>query len=186
MLDWIASDRRKPVITFSCNVLQARPYKNRWRAGRVADVKALEAVEPGEDVGRDTASRFDMQYQAAAYAALQILEGKGIDCVYCDYHDDFVVRRVVDDKTTYHFFQVKTKSKANHQWSLADIFALKTRGQKTDAASLEKVRKSFAGKLLLHGIVFDAACSEVTVLSNVHFKDEVVDAVTALRGKAPK
>lgn len=148
-------------------------------------MKSIEIVTPSEDVGRDTISRFDMQFQAAAYAALQILDGKGIDCVYCDFHDDFVVRRVVDGKTTYHFFQVKTKTKLNHQWDLAEIFAYKKRGQKSDAESLKNVRTSFAGKLLLHGIVFDNACCEATLLSNVHFNDDVIEVVDELRGKAP-
>ena len=79
--------------SFSCKgVLQPRHIKKRgW--GHVL-VKSLEIVAPIEDVGRDTISRFDMQFQAAAaYAALEILDGNGIDCVYCDYHDDFVVRR---------------------------------------------------------------------------------------------
>lgn len=148
-------------------------------------MKTIEIAIPPEDVGRDTISRFDMQFQAAAYAALQILEGKGIDCVFCDFHDDFVVRRQIDGRATYHFFQVKTKKKLNHQWTLAEIFAFKKTGHKSDAASLDKVRTSFGGKLLLHGIVFDDACDEATLLSNVHFNDDVIEAVEQLRGKAP-
>jgi hypothetical protein len=148
-------------------------------------MKSIEIVAPTEDVGRETISRFDMQFQAAAFAALEILEGQGVDCVYCDFHDDFVVRRQALGKTTYHFFQVKTKKKLHHQWDLPEIFALKKRGQKADADSLEKVRKSFAGKLLLHGIVFDDACREVTLLSNVHFDDDVVKTVEQLRGRGP-
>ncbi|WP_321906071.1 dsDNA nuclease domain-containing protein [Paraburkholderia tropica] len=146
----------------------------------------LVTIVPAEDVGRDTISRFDMQFQAAAFAALQILEGKGIDCVYCDYHDDFVVRRVQDGRVSYHFFQVKTKQKQNHQWDLAEIFAFKKRGQKKDPESLAKIRASFAGKLLIHGIVFGQSCAEVTLLSNVYFNDEVVTAIDECRGKAPK
>lgn len=177
--------RRKPVTAFGSNVLQTRHFQEKWRAGGALYVKSIEIVAPSEDVGRETVSRFDMQFQAAAYAALQILEGKGVDCVYCDYHDDFVVRRAVNGKTTYHFFQVKTKAKLNHQWTLAEIFAFKKSGQKSDADSLTKIRKSFAGKLLFHGIVFGEACGEVTLLSNVHFNDEVVSAVDSLRGRTP-
>lgn len=146
----------------------------------------LESIAPTEDIGRDTISRFDMQFQAAAYAALEILEDKGVDCVYCDYHDDFVVRRNIAGKTTYHFFQVKTKKKMNAQWSLKEIFALKKRGQKNDSNGLGSVRRSFAGKLLMHGIIFYAACSEVTLLSNIYFDDDVVTVVDDLRGQTPK
>lgn len=155
------------------------------RGKREIRMKSIEIVAPTEDVGRETISRFDMQFQAAAFAALEILEGKGIDCVYCDLHDDFVVRRQEQGNTTYHFFQVKTKKKLHHQWDLAEIFAFKKRGQNTDADSLEKVRKSFGGKLLLHGIVFDDACREVTLLSNVHFDEDVVTTIEQLRGRAP-
>ena len=87
-------------------------------------MKTLETLAPGEDVGRDTISRYDMQYQAAAYAALEILDGKEVDCVYCDYHDDFVVRRSIAGRVTYHFFQVKTKKKENAQFDLNEIFGL--------------------------------------------------------------
>ncbi|SKC54168.1 dsDNA nuclease domain-containing protein [Paraburkholderia hospita] len=149
-------------------------------------MKTIEMVAPREDVGRDTISRFDMQFQAAAFAALEILEGNGVDCVYCDYHDDFVVQRIVDGRTTYHFFQVKTKRKPNHQWDLLEIFAYKKRGQRTDADSLARIRSSFAGKLLVHGIVFDEACTEATLLSNVHFTDDVITVVDEFRGRTPK
>jgi hypothetical protein len=146
----------------------------------------LEVVAPVEDVGRDTISRFDMQYQAAAYAALEILEGKGVDCVYCDYHDDFVVRKNIDGRVTYHFFQVKTKKKENHQWSLNEIFALTKTRVKADPERLAKVKTSFAGKLLMHGIIFADKCSEVTLLTNVYFDDDVVKTVDELRGRAAK
>src|SRR5690606_18737475 len=55
--------------------------------------KAMDIIhekEPRETVGRNTVARFRMQFQPAAYAALEILSGKEIDRVYCDYHDDFV------------------------------------------------------------------------------------------------
>lgn len=174
---------RQPILGTVCSVLQ--PSLNKKQTGDFVRVKTIEIVKPTEDVGRDTLSRYDMQFQAAAYAALQILEGKEVDCVYCDFHDDFVVRRVVDGNTAYHFFQVKTKQKLNHQWSLNEVFAFKARGQKADPESLAKVRESFGGKLLLHGIVFDDVCTEATLLSNVYFADDVVEAVEQLCGKVP-
>jgi len=147
---------------------------------------SIEVIAPREDVGRDTISRFDMQFQAAAFAALEILEGKGVDCVYCDYHDDFVVRKTVNGRISYHFFQVKTKEKENHQYNLNEIFGLTAQTMKVSPERLVKVKSSFAGKLLLHGIVFSENCGDVTLLSNVHFEDTVVTAVNELRAKAPK
>lgn len=135
---------------------------------------------PREIVGRDTVARFRMQFQAAAYAALEILRGKEVDRVYCDYHDDFVVRRTVAGVVEYHFFQVKTKKKANQQWDVDEVFALKKTGALNTAEKLEAIRNSIAGKLFLHTVEFGEQCREVTVLSNVHFKDEVHDVVSDL------
>lgn len=147
----------------------------------------IENLLPVEDVGRDTISRFEMQFQAAAYAALEILEGSGVDCVYCDYHDDFVVRRNIAGKVTYHFFQVKTKKKLNDQWSLNDIFGITTkRVKKTEEQKITDVRDSFAGKLILHGIVFSESCDEVTLISNVHFSNDVVSIIDEIKGISPK
>lgn len=133
----------------------------------------LTSTDPQEVVGRETLSRFDMQFQAAAFAALEILEGKGVVCVFCDFQDDFVVKRVLSGMPQYHFFQVKTKKKLNHQWNMLEVFALKKKGQGTDAESLKKIRSSFAGKLLEHSLKFGDYCVAVTLLSNVHFEDDV-------------
>lgn len=135
---------------------------------------------PRETVGRTTVTRFRMQFQAAAYAALEILSGKEVDRVYCDYHDDFVVRRTVDGIVEYHFFQVKTKGKANQQWDAAAIFALKKQGALDTEEKLEAVRNSIAGKLFVHTVEFGEQCREVTVLSNVHFADDVHEVVADL------
>lgn len=135
---------------------------------------------PRETVGRETMVRFRMQLQAAAFAALEILSGKEVDRIYCDYHDDFVVRRTVGGIVEYHFFQVKTKGKANQQWDVDGVFALKKKGELDTAEKLEAVRRSIAGKLFVHTVEFGDQCREVTVLSNVHFKDEVHDVVADL------
>tara|TARA_R110001592_G_scaffold112292_2_gene310340 strand:- start:37 stop:1203 length:1167 start_codon:yes stop_codon:yes gene_type:complete len=137
----------------------------------------IHEKEPRETVGRSTVSRFRMQFQAAAYAALEILSGKEVDRVYCDYHDDFVVRRTVAGVIDYHFFQVKTKGKANQQWNVAEVFALKKTGALDTEEKLEAIRNSIAGKLFVHTIEFGDQCSGITLLSNVHFKDDVHDVV---------
>ena len=146
---------------------------------------SLHNVAPREVVGRETTLRFNMQHQAAAYAALEVLESGDVDRVYCDYHDDFVVRRQSSAGINYHFYQVKTKDKANHLWSLCEVFALKKSGQKADKDSLQAVRNSFAGKLLLHALTFKTACREVTLLTNVHFSDDVLNAVQELQSGKP-
>lgn len=136
---------------------------------------------PRETVGRETTKRFRMQFQAAAFAALEILSGKDVDRVYCDYHDDFVVRRNVGGSIEYHFFQVKTKGRANQQWKVDEIFSLKKKGSLDSAEKLAALRDSIAGKLFVHTIEFGEQCKEVTVLSNVHFQDEVFEVQDHLK-----
>lgn len=139
---------------------------------------------PREAVGRDTMVRFRMQFQAAAYAALEILSGREVDRVYCDYHDDFVVRRTVAGVVEYHFFQVKTKGRPNQQWDVAEVFALKKNGALDTVEKLDAIRNSMAGKLFVHTIEFRDHCREVTLLTNVQFKDEVHEVVADLSAGA--
>lgn len=142
---------------------------------------------PRETVGRETTNRFRMQFQAAAFAALEILSGKEVDRVYCDYHDDFVVRRNNGSTIEYHFFQVKTKGRPNQQWKLDEIFSLKKKGKLDTEEELAAVRDSIAGKLFIHTIEFGEQCGEVTVLSNVHFHDEVFEVQEHLKdGKSSR
>lgn len=137
-----------------------------------------------EIAGRETILRFRMQFQAAAFAALEILSGNEVDRVYCDYHEDFVVRRTTRKGSTYHFFQVKTKGKLNKQWTRLEVFALKKRRGKSeveDAERLKAMRDSIAGKLFAHTIEFGENCHAVTILSNVHFDDDVLKAIDDIR-----
>ncbi len=140
-------------------------------------MKAIHDVAPREIDGRETILRFRMQFQAAAFAALEILRGTEIDRIYCDYHDDFVVRRTVEGRHDYHFFQVKTKAKLNRQFDLNEVFSLKKKKQGDDEDSLVAIRDSIAGKLFVHTLEFGDTCREVTILSNVHFEDAVEDVV---------
>lgn len=141
----------------------------------------IHEVEPRETAGREMIGRVRLQFQAAAFAALEILERTGVDRVYCDYHDDFVVRRIDGSQPSYLFFQVKTKGKANHQWTMNEVFSIKKKSLAIDEDSLNKVGDSFAGKLFLHTINFDGACITVTLLTNVHFADDVEALVAELR-----
>lgn len=148
------------------------------------DTKVMDTIHdktPRETIGRDTSLRFRMQFQAVAYATLEILSGGEVDRVYCDYHDDFVVRRNVCGSIEYHFFQVKTKGKANQQWRVDEIFSLKKTGNLDSEEKLMAIRDSIAGKLFIHTIEFGKQCREVTILSNVHFHDEVIEVVDQLK-----
>jgi hypothetical protein len=98
------------------------------------------------------------------------LEDGELDRIYCDYQDDFVTRLNISGQQVYNFYQVKTKSKLNYQWSINEMLGLyKTREQK----SIDKIENSFAGKLLIHTVKFNNSCGKVIFLTNIHFDDDV-------------
>jgi hypothetical protein len=143
----------------------------------------LHKLPPVEQVGRDTIARYRAQFRAIALHCLEILDPDSIDRVYCEYHDDFVSRKLDGGKNLYRFFQVKTVAKRNHQWSVAELFGIAKQRKNAkkpaaDAADAEKglaerIAKSFAGKLLHHTVKFGDACAGVSFLTNVNLDDEV-------------
>lgn len=134
----------------------------------------LATKKPREQKGRDTFSRYKAQVRSAAMASLSILEGKEIDRVYCDLHDDFVIRKKDDQGFSYIFYQVKTKGKQNHNWALNELFGLKSKLKDQSKQETSKIKDSFVGKLLLHTVVFDDHCNSVVFQTNIHNSDEVV------------
>jgi len=144
--------------------------------GRISDPK-LHEVPPREKVGRDTIARFQSQFRAAANECLSLLEDGTLDRVYCDYQDDFVSRFNFDGQHIYNFYQVKTKKKLNHQWSVNEIFGMHKKA--STKADPTKIADSFAGKLLIHTIKFKNSCGKVIFLTNIHFEDGVESLMNA-------
>lgn len=168
---------------------------NRSDANETASLPPLLVHKPRELAGRDTVRRFQAQFRGAALECLRILEGKNADRIYCDYHDDFVVRERDAKGYAYQFFQVKTKEEKKHQWSRAELFGLNAKlppknlkhydpaGRPQPAANSEqlaKIRGSFVGKLLEHTVAFGDACAAVTFLTNVYLDDEVEGIIAAV------
>ncbi len=141
------------------------------------DGKLLHEVEPREVAGREAIARFAAQFRAAAYMSLAILENGEIDCVFCDFHDDYVVRRRGNPVPLYDFYQVKTKAKSNYQWTQLDVFNIPRRG----APNLQEISDSFAGKLLIHTVRFGASCRSVVLQTNIQFHDHACEIGDALR-----
>lgn len=133
----------------------------------------LETKKPREQSGRDSFSRYRAQVRSAAMASLSILEGLDVDRVYCDLHDDFVIRKKDGGGFSYIFYQVKTKGKQNHNWSLNEVFGLKSTIKNQSKQDTAKIKGSFVGKLLLHTVVFDDYCNAVVFQTNIHNSDDV-------------
>ncbi len=129
----------------------------------------LTKIPRRETAGRDTTLRFEYQHRFAAEAALEILEDSSTICVFCDFHDDYVVQRNADNIETFEFVQVKTNKKEKHQWDIPEVFGV----NKTKAKSAKKPTSSFIGKLFYHQINFGDQCSGATLLTNVFFVDDI-------------
>lgn len=144
----------------------------------------LHELQPREQDGRDAFGRYKAQTRAAAIAALSILAGREIDRVYCDLHDDFVIRKSIEQKKSYIFNQVKTKAKTNYNWTIYDLFGLNTRLTDPSKQSKANIKNSFVGKLLLHTIQFKDACESVVFLTNLDLEDSVLAVINDIRTQA--
>lgn len=133
----------------------------------------LEKKKPREQSGRHSFSAYRAQVRSAAMASLSILENNGIDKVYCDLHDDFVIRKKDDDGYSYVFYQVKTNGKQNYNWTVSELFGLNTKIKVQKKQSTKKIKDSFVGKLLLHTVVFDNYCNSVVFQTNINNGDDV-------------
>lgn len=139
--------------------------------------KSLHEVDPRETAGREAISRFAAQFRAAAYMSLTILQNGEIDCVFCDYHDDYVVRRKNGSLFLYDFYQVKTKGNPRYQWTQPDVYSIPRRGQ----ADFKEISESFAGKLLIHTIRFGKSCNAVIFQTNIQFNEHAFEISEALK-----
>ncbi len=163
---------------------------------------SLHQVEPREQVGAQTGRRYEYQYELAALESLRLLTENDCVCVYCEWHDDFVVEKS-DTTLTYEFHQVKTRNLSQGPWTLGNVFGLGRRpamkkasgtrtakGKKTVATGKGKAtgatgptpasEGSIANRLLEHRASFDGACQGLCFVTNhaIHpdfskFLDEV-------------
>ncbi|MDR6495652.1 hypothetical protein J2797_005576 [Paraburkholderia terricola] len=133
----------------------------------------LHEIKPREQSGRDTFARYKAQTRAAAIAALAILEASGVDRVYCDYHDDFVIRSTSVGTVRYRFVQVKTKKKQNENWAVNEVFGLKASIRNQDKQDSDAIRESFAGKLFCHTVNFFDTCDHIALLTNINFENRI-------------
>ncbi|QEY75038.1 dsDNA nuclease domain-containing protein [Pseudomonas denitrificans (nom. rej.)] len=141
----------------------------------------LHEVEPREQKGRDTINRYRAQYRAATIESLALLENKEIERIFCDYHEDYVVKYVIDSEAKYRFVQVKTKAQLNYQYTILEVFGLKKKPKKSPKHELSN---SFAGKLLLHIESFGDSCHSVEIRTNVNFDDEVESIINEIEASS--
>lgn len=140
----------------------------------------LHELATREQSGRDTINRFRAQFRAAMLESLALLENKEIERIYCDFHEDYVVKYVVGSKAQYRFVQVKTKSQLNYRYTILDVFGLKKKPKNNPKHELPD---SFAGKLLLYIENFGDSCRSIEIRTNVNFDDEVESIISEIEKK---
>src|SRR5258706_4903699 len=102
----------------------------RCRAGRAWSVTSecyvmsngsprLGHVEPRERAGAQTGRKYEYQYERTARAALDLLaDDTQHVCVYCDWHDDYVIE-IGLPATRYFFHQVKGRKSSQGPWKFS-------------------------------------------------------------------
>jgi hypothetical protein len=108
--------------------------------------------------------------------ALEMLAQHERHCVYCEWHDDFVVEINPDVSLRYHFHQVKSKSLSQGPWTFNELFGVSAPRARKKAARPTKsgaAAKAIAVKddaillrLLAHDSAFGAACGGFMFVTN--------------------
>lgn len=143
----------------------------------------LHQVVPREQVGAGTGERFEFQYHQVAADALQVLDDTQVACVYCEWHDDYVVEAA--GVVRYRFHQVKTRSASKGPWTLGEFFGIrrpkgkqpKNGPQKTPTATTD----SIFGRLLDHVAKFGERCEFFVFVSDAGVSADFDDLLGAVR-----
>jgi hypothetical protein len=96
-------------------------------------------VKPREQVGPQTGSQYEYQYHQAAAGALSLIDGTDTECIYCEWHDDYVAESA--GASLYSFSQVKTRAKSKGPWTFAEFFGLgrKRKDQPTPVTTTDTI-----------------------------------------------
>ena len=134
----------------------------------------LGEIAPRERAGADTGRRYEYQYQQTARAALTMLDdAQKHVCVYCDWHDDYVIE-VGDPPTRYVFHQVKSRSSSQGPWSFAGFFGVKRKVSPKVAKTVPTdSTDAIAPLMLLHHRNFADDCLSVAFVTNAGVNEDL-------------
>ena len=123
----------------------------RKHRGVVSGARRLGQIEPRERAGAQTGRKYEYQYERTARAVLNLLSDTAKHvCVYCDWHDDYVVE-FGDPPTRYLFHQVKGRKSSQGPWTFNEFFGV--RKKKTKAPTKKPASVSadaILPRMLLH------------------------------------
>lgn len=127
----------------------------------------LSQIEPRERVGAQTGRKYEYQYERTARAALDLLvdELKYV-CVYCDWHDDYVIE-AGDPPTHYVFHQVKGRKSSRGPWTFAEFFGVAKKKARTFLKKPAPVKPgAIVPLMLLHYKNFSHSCAGLVFVTN--------------------
>ena len=101
-------------------------------------------------------------------------------CIYCDWHDDFVVERG-DPPTRYVFHQVKGRKTGYGAWKFLDFFGLTKRETPSIPAKVTFSRKAIVPLMLLHHDNFKAGCEGLAFVTNTGIEPQLESFMNALK-----
>jgi hypothetical protein len=153
----------------------------------------LHQVEPREQVGAATGERYEFQYHQAAAGALEVLDDTKVACVYCEWHDDYVVESA--GVAAYRFHQVKTRTASQGPWRLNEFFGIKrSTGRKSQNAPPSSKKKtkgtpaaptvsadSIFGRLYDHVQKFGGRCEHFVFVTDAGVADNFTELLDAVR-----
>ena len=127
----------------------------------------LGKVEPRERVGAQTGRKYEYQYERTARAALDLLTDKTKHvCVYCDWHDDYVIE-TGEPTTRYLFHQVKGRTSSQGPWKFSEFFGVQFKKAKTASKKPAKVNETaIIPRMLLHFANFGDNCAGLAFVTN--------------------
>lgn len=150
----------------------------------------LGEIEPRERAGAQTARKYEYQYERTARATLNLLASKQKHlCVYCDWHDDFVVE-LEGTGAVYEFNQVKGRKSSQGPWSFREFFGVslpppKKKGKAQKAIKVPKVAKvatdAIFVRMLQHRKNFKTACAALAFITNAGVEPALSNFLSALK-----
>lgn len=143
----------------------------------------LHEKQPREQVGAGTGPLYEYQYTQAAVDSLLLFEDAL--CVYCEWHDDYVVEHGPAPGATtppvYRFHQVKTRRIPEGPWTLNAVFG--TNKQKSVKNQSPPAGQPFQ-YMLEHALTFGNGCDRLVFVTNNDVDDEVKELLADVKAAA--
>jgi hypothetical protein len=126
----------------------------------------LGQIEPRERAGAQTGRKYEYQYERTARAALDLLvDERKYVCIYCDWHDDYVIE-TGDPPTRYVFHQVKGRKSSQGPWTFSEFFGVKKKKAKPSTEPATVKPGAIVPLMLLHHRNFRDSCEGLAFVTN--------------------